>query len=245
MTTKPATFTTRNSQRSQSLSGATIVFDLDGTLVDTAPDLIRATQHTLQQQGLKPVAPEAVLPWISYGARRMIVQSLDVLGEQGFDETTIDKMFDEFLSYYEANIADESRPFPHILDRLDDLKRQGCRLAVCTNKREDLAQALLKTLEMNTFFEAIAGRDTFPVCKPDPQHLMGTIAMASGNTTHAVMIGDSHVDVETAHAANVPSIGVTFGYTQVPIEDAKPSLILDDYTTLVDAVETLITKANA
>ncbi len=225
-----------------SLSNATIVFDLDGTLVDTAPDLVGAAHYVFAKRSLKaPIDGNLIKPWISYGARRMIVEGLGVANETTSD-TDIDDMLADFLVYYEANIANNSRPFPGILDALTTLRHDGYKLAVCTNKREALTLALLDALDMTSMFDAIAGRDTLPICKPDPGHLYGAVEMAGGDIRHVVMIGDSTVDIETAKAANVPSIGVTFGYSQIPIQQTNPDVVLNDYTDLVTVINGLVAK---
>ncbi|MGH1418262.1 MAG: HAD hydrolase-like protein [Hyphomicrobiaceae bacterium] len=221
---------------------ATIVFDLDGTLVDTAPDLLAAADNVFTQRNLKQTIPaDQIKPWISYGARRMITEGLKIANETT-TETEVDTMLDDFLVHYEANIANNSRPFPGILNALGVLRSRGCKLAVCTNKRETLTLALLEALNMTHHFDAIAARDTLSVCKPDPGHLFGAVEMAGGSPHHAVMIGDSSVDIETASAANVPSIGVTFGYSQVPIQQTNPTVVLDTYDNLINEIDALLSR---
>jgi len=148
---------------------ATIVFDLDGTLVDTAPDLTNALNDVLTRRGHAPVSIEAIRDCVGRGARVMIEQALIRAGAQG----DVDEMLAEFLVHYEENIACESRPFPGALAQLERLTARGATLAICTNKREHLSRKLLQELEIEHFFTAIAGRDTFPVAKPDPGHLTG------------------------------------------------------------------------
>lgn len=223
------------------LSGATIVFDLDGTLVDTAPDLIDATYHALTSFDLPTPAPDTIAPWISYGARRMIVEAL-VATKNPKDDATVDAMNARFLEYYEDNIANKSKPFPHIVDAITQLKAQGAKISVCTNKREKLSHRLLDALSMSPLFDAIAGRDTFATYKPHPDHLTGAITLAKGAPNRAVMIGDSHVDIETAKAANVRSIGVTFGYSQIPIRETSPDIVLESYEHLLPAVRKLLQR---
>jgi len=189
----------------------TIVFDLDGTLVDTAPDLTNALNDVLTRRGFAPVSIEAIRDCVGRGARVMIEQALIRAGAQG----DVDEMLAEFLVHYEENIACESRPFPGALAQLEGLTAQGATLAICTNKREHLSHKLLQELEIEHFFSAIAGRDTFPVAKPDPGHLTGAIALAGGDPTRSLMIGDSDVDLRTARAAAVPIVLVSFGYGPV------------------------------
>jgi phosphoglycolate phosphatase len=216
----------------------TLVFDLDGTLVDTAPDLIAATNHTLASLG-RPAAPaELVRPMVSYGALAMIRTGI---GAEAADwpEERLYPLLTTFIAHYEANIAATSRPFPGLLDALDTLAAAGHTLAVCTNKRERLALALLDELGLTSRFATIAGRDTFPVFKPDPGHLLGTIARCGGCPTRAVMIGDSGVDIAAARNAEVPVIGVSFGYSDPPVASHAPDALIDHYDELIPALSAL------
>jgi phosphoglycolate phosphatase len=213
----------------------TLVFDLDGTLVDTAPDLIHATNHALAGLGHAPVGAATVRPWISYGARRMIVEALSAVGDIRSDGE-VDDALERFLDYYAANIAVDSRPFSGTVAALDRFAACGARLAVCTNKREALSRLLLDQLGMTTRFASLAGRDTFPVSKPHPDHLLGAIKLAGGDAGRAVMVGDSDVDIATAKAAGVPVVAVTFGYTHAPVGDFQPDAVIDHYDDLDAAV---------
>lgn len=223
------------------MQALTVVFDLDGTLIDTAPDLIGATNHVLERAGHAPVPGALLRPWISFGARRMIVEGLAASG-LALAESDVDRMLQSFLTYYEANIARESRPYPGMVAAARALRSQGARLAVCTNKREGLSRTLLEALDLTDLFCALAGRDTFPVHKPHPDHLHGAIRMAGGPALHAVMVGDSEVDVQTARAAQVPVIAVSFGYTQVPVLDLAPDRLIHHYDELLSAVSDLVPK---
>ena len=213
----------------------TIVFDLDGTLVETAPDLIQATNHALSLCRLEPVAPGEIRPFISFGARAMIRKGLEFHGHRVPDDQ-FETLFSSFITYYAQNIATESHLFPGLADCLNRLAEQGARLAVCTNKQEMLSRKLLEALGIAGAFAAIAGRDTFPVCKPHPDHLLGTIRLADGNPRRAVMIGDSDVDIATAKAAGIPVVAVTFGYTDVPVTALSPDATIDHYRDLEAAI---------
>ncbi len=214
----------------------TVVFDLDGTLVETAPDLIRSVNHVLGLAGIQAVEPSSIRPSISFGGRAMIVKALAIRSAD-LAEYEIDRLLAIFLEHYAANIAVESHAFPGLEDALDELDRRGARLAVCTNKREVMSRLLLGTLGLGPRFKAIAGRDTFPVWKPHPDHLTGAIRMAGGDPRRAVMIGDSDTDIKTARAAGVPVIGVPFGYTDVPIDQLGPDAVIAHYDELVAAIE--------
>src|SRR5262245_55565311 len=178
-------------------AGATIVFDLDGTLVDTAADLTNALNDVLMRRGLEPVSIEVIRGCVGHGAQVMIEQALARAGAEG----DVDRMLAEFLTHYETNIARESRPYPGAVAALNRLAAQGAQLAICTNKRASLSRLLIQELEIEHYFTALAGRDTFPVAKPHPGHLTGTIALAGGDPSRSVMIGDSDIDLKTAKAA--------------------------------------------
>ena len=213
--------------RSQ-LRPLTLVFDLDGTLVDTAPDLIAAANHVMAGLGRPLASADDLRAHVSYGALAMIKAAIGPEATQ-WPEAQLYPLFDQFIDYYQANIAVESRPYPGLIAVLDRAQAAGHILAICTNKRESLARQLLETLGLDARFAAIAGRDTFPVCKPDPAHLLGTITSAGGEASRAVMIGDSGVDVATAKAANVPVIAVSFGYSAPPVSAFAPDALIDHY----------------
>ena len=215
---------------------ATIVFDLDGTLVDTAPDLTNALNDVLTRRGHAPASLDTVRQCVGHGARIMIEQAL----RRAAAEDDVDRMLAEFLVHYEANIAVESRPFPGAVAALDDLAAQGAILAVCTNKRESLSRRLLQELGIDAYFGAIAGRDTFAVSKPDPGHLTGTIALAGGDPSHALMIGDSEVDLRTAKAAGVPIVLVSFGYATTALHGLSPEAVIDHFDELAPRATALL-----
>lgn len=221
------------------LQDSTLVFDLDGTLVDTAPDLIRALNHVLEHIDCPPADDTHIRPFISFGARRMIVEGLSVAGMHKSD-AEIDDLFNVFLEHYAANVAVDSVIFPNLVDVLENASSSGAKLAVCTNKREDLSLLLLKALDLHHRFATIVGRDTLDVCKPHPRHLTETIARAGGKEDRAVMIGDSPTDVNTAKAAKIPVVAVSFGYSEVPPKDLGADALIDNYSELPDALESLL-----
>lgn len=217
---------------------ATIVFDLDGTLVDTAPDLANALNDVLTRRGHEPVSLDTVRQCVGHGARVMIEETLRRAGA----EDDIDRMLAEFLVHYEANIAAQSRPFPGAVAALEAFAAQGATLAICTNKRESLSRRLLQELGIDGYFAAIAGRDTFAVSKPDPAHLTGTIALARGDRSHALMIGDSEVDLRTAKAAGVPIVLVSFGYATCPLHGLSPEAMIDHFDELAPRAAALLNR---
>jgi phosphoglycolate phosphatase len=224
-------------------SGRTVVFDLDGTLVDTAPDLINALNFVLDREGLPPVPLHSARNMIGAGARRLIERGLEVEGRvAGLEDIT--RLTRDFINYYAAHIADISRPFHGLEGALDDLSARGYRFAVCTNKLEWLSKLLLDRLGMSWRFSAICGADTFGVSKPDPAILRQTIARAGGEPSAAIMVGDAGPDIGVARRAGIPVIGVEFGYTEVPIADLKPDRVISHMRELPAAVESLMFQRN-
>jgi phosphoglycolate phosphatase len=217
----------------------TVVFDLDGTLVDTAPDLINALNFVLGREGLPPVALHSARNMIGAGARKLIERGLEVDGREA-SPADLARLTDDFISYYAEHIADASRPFDGLERALDDLTKLGCRFAVCTNKLEWLSKRLLDRLNLSSRFSAICGADTFGVAKPDPAILRQTVARAGGQLSSTVMVGDAGPDIGVARRAGVPVIGVSFGYTDVPVASLKPDRVIDHMSELKAAIESLM-----
>ena len=222
----------------------TVVFDLDGTLVDTAPDLVNALNFVLEREGLSPVPLHSARNMIGAGARRMIERGLELEGRAAAaDEVT--RLTADFIDHYAAHIADASRPFDGLEGALDDLGARGYRFAVCTNKLEWLSKRLLDQLGLSGRFSAICGADTFGVSKPDPAILRQTVARAGGQLSSAIMVGDAGPDIGVARRAGIPVIGVGFGYTEVPIADLKPDRLVDHMRDLPAAVESLMHRQSS
>jgi len=219
----------------------TVVFDLDGTLVDTAPDLITTLNYILDREGLPPVPLHAARNMIGAGARKLIERGLELEGRNP-TAAEITRLTDDFIAHYAQHIADASRPFEGLESALDDLQTRGYRLAVCTNKLEWLSKLLLERLNLSARFAAICGADTFGVSKPDPAILRQTVARAGGDVTGAVMVGDAGTDVGVARRAGVPVIGVSFGYSDVPIAELKPDRVIDRMRELPSAVERVMSE---
>ena len=221
------------------ISNRIVVFDLDGTLVDTAPDLIGALNFILKREGLPPVPLKSARTLIGAGVRRLLERGLEVDGRHASVED-INRLTDDFIEYYAAHIADASRPFDGLESALDDLEGKGYRFAVCTNKLEWLSKRLLDRLGLSGRFAAICGADTFGISKPDPAILRQTVARAGGQLSGAIMVGDAGPDIGVARRAGIPVIGVEFGYTEVPIADLKPDRLIGHMRDLPGAVVSLI-----
>jgi phosphoglycolate phosphatase len=217
----------------------TVVFDLDGTLVDTAPDLINALNFVLGREGLPAVPLHSARNMIGAGARKLIERGLELEGRIA-SISDITRLTDDFIAYYADHIADASRPFEGLENALDHLERHGYRFAVCTNKLEWLSKLLLDRLGLSSRFSAICGADTFGISKPDPAILQQTVARAGGHISSAIMVGDAGPDIGVARRAGIPVIGVEFGYTDVPIAELKPDRLINHMSELPAAVESLM-----
>jgi len=215
-----------------------VVFDLDGTLVDTAPDLIASLNYILDREGLPPVPLQAARTMIGAGARRLIERALE-LEDRAASVDDITRLTKNFTDYYAAHIAVESRPFDGLEGALDALQTQGFAFAVCTNKLEWLSKLLLDQLDLSRRFATICGADTFGVSKPDPAILRQTVDRAGGILSSAIMVGDGGADVGVARRSGVPVIGVEFGYTEVPIAELKPDRLIHHMRDLPCAVAAL------
>ena len=222
-----------------SLARATIVFDLDGTLVDTAPDLVATLNVLLEQEGVHPLSLEVARPMIGRGARVLIARGFEAAGAP-LGDVRLGELFDRFIADYRLHIADASRPFAGATEALGHLRAAGARLAVCTNKRTDLSVALLETLHLADYFSAIVGGDAVPACKPDPGHLIAAVEQAGGQADHAVMVGDSQSDAGAARAAGVPLVLVSFGYTDIPARDLRPDRLIDHFDQAPGACASLL-----
>jgi phosphoglycolate phosphatase len=216
----------------------TIVFDLDGTLIDTAPDLIDTLNLILTREGLEPVPFDTARNLIGGGAKGMIERALSAEG-RACAPPDVDRLYAAFVAHYADHLADRSRPFPALEGTLDQLAGAGYRLAVCTNKLEWLSVRLLNMLKLAPRFAAICGQDTFGVQKPDPEVLRRTVLRAGGMPAAAIMVGDSKTDVYTARAAQVPVVAVDFGYSDVPIVSLKPDRIISSFADLPRTVAAL------
>jgi phosphoglycolate phosphatase len=207
------------------MRGWTLVFDLDGTLVDTAPDLAAATNHVLSTIGLNAVDERSIRPIVAHGALAMVKHAAEAQGRL-LSERELYDLFEVFIHHYAANLSLSSRPYPDVITALDGFRAAGATLAVCTNKLEAHARALLGDLAMTDYFAAITGRDSIGAYKPDARHYTGTVALAGGTVERSIMIGDSETDIATARAAGVPVVAVTFGYSTTPVANYAPDRLI-------------------
>lgn len=219
----------------------TALFDLDGTLVHSAPDLVGALNRLLVEEGREPIDTAAGARMIGRGGRILVVNGFAARGE---DLTAaperLDALAGRFLAIYESRIVEETRPFPNVEETLARFIEAGWRLGVCTNKSERLARLLLDRLGMLAQFHVVTGGDSFGIGKPDPLPVLKSIETAGGDPGRALLVGDSRADVEAARAAAIPVVGVTFGYTDAPVASFGPDRVVDDFAEVWTAAADLV-----
>lgn len=216
-----------------------VIFDLDGTLIDTAPDLIDSLNHAIAIRGLAPLSYEDFTHIVGHGARAMIVRAFSHR-QVPLADSEIDALQARFIDHYVDNMPGKSLPYPGLVAALDRLEAAGYALAVCTNKMEGPARRLLEGLGLADRFAAITGGDSFAVRKPEAGHILGTIERA-GTQGRALMVGDSLNDILAARNAGIPALGVPFGYSDVPVASLEPDHVIDHFDELTpDLVARLI-----
>jgi phosphoglycolate phosphatase len=221
------------------LADATIVFDLDGTLVDTAPDLVRALNRTLDLEGLAPMRLDTVRTLVGRGARALIERAAAHSGVS-FAADRLEQLTGQFLQFYRADIARESQPFPDAIAALDALAGLGARLSICTNKRTDLSVQLLDALGLTERFSAIVGADAVADRKPHPDHYRAAVARAGGTVRRSLMVGDTIADVAAARAAGAPVIAVAFGYSDIDAGALGADVLLRQFLDLTPVTRRLL-----
>jgi phosphoglycolate phosphatase len=216
-----------------------LVFDLDGTLVDTAPDLTLVLNWLLKREGRAKVDELSVRHMVGRGARHLILQGMTVSGSVP-DEAELSRLTKDFITHYGAHIADTSVAFAGVTETLDHFRERGVVMGVCTNKPEDLSRQLLDALDLSQYFSAVLGGDSLAVRKPDPLHLLATLEAMGHLPQDSVMIGDSISDVRAAREAGVRIVGVSFGYTETPIADLNPDIVIDRFADLPQALARML-----
>jgi len=215
-----------------------VVFDLDGTLAHTAPDLLDSLNHALKLAGYAPVTADDMSVLVGQGGRQMIARAL-ALQEIQPTQSLLDSLLPAFFDHYSQTMPGKTQYFPGVDAVLDDLKARGFILAVCTNKTQAMAERLLTFLEPKRRFSALCGGDLFAWRKPDPRHITATIAKAGGNVHRAVMVGDSFADIEAAKQVPIPVIGVDFGYSDVPVGELGADYVVSDFPSIATLCKTL------
>jgi phosphoglycolate phosphatase len=222
----------------------TVVFDLDGTLVDTARDLMGTLNVILAREGAAPLPVDKAHSLLGAGARALLERGFAVAG-QAVPPDRMDILYRDFLDHYADHLADESRAFDGVEAALAALSGNGHILAICTNKVTWHSEKLVQALGLAGFFQAVCGRDAFAYFKPDARHLTLTIGQAGGDASRAIMVGDSRTDVETARNASIPSICVDFGYTDVPAADLGATQVISHFDELLPAIDAIASRFEA
>jgi phosphoglycolate phosphatase len=213
-----------------------VIFDLDGTLVDTAPDLMTSTNHVLSLMNRRPITMKEVRSFVGHGAKTLIERGVAATGE-AIDEKTLNYYHAEFLRYYEKNIAVNSEIFPGVATLLQRCEAEGFQMGVCTNKVEGLSVRLLEALGLAKYFGAVVGPDTINIAKPDPAPYFETVKRLGVAPENSILVGDSETDILTARAAEVPVIAVTFGYTQKPVAIYNPDYLVSHFDEIWDILQ--------
>ena len=219
-----------------------VIFDLDGTLVDTAPDLMRATNFVLTGIGRRELAVEEVRSFVGHGARALLTRGLAATGGLP-DAYDVEVDYQRFVDFYAANIAHGSTPFPGLVRLLERLKDEGFGLGVCTNKLEGLSVQLLDALDLSRFFGSVVGPDTLGIAKPDPKPFFEAVKRLNLDSPRALMVGDSETDILTARNAGVPVIAVPFGYTPRPVAEFGPDRMIAHFDEAYAAIHELFAEA--
>ena len=221
------------------LSGYTIAFDLDGTLIETVGDLHRALNVVLASEGMPPATQDDMRAYIGQGARTLIIRAFGAHGIHP-DGRKVDELTEAYIAEYASDIAGSSHPFPGLLDALDTLQGWGATLCVCTNKRTELSVKLLTLLGMQHRFAAIVGGDAVKTRKPHPDHYIAAIRAAHGDPARSVMVGDSINDVLSAKAAGAPVAVYAYGYTDTAPDLLGADAVLTHFTDLADLLVRLL-----
>ena len=208
-------------------------FDLDGTLIDTSGDLAAAVNHAIATIGRPPFPVDAIQPFVGKGAKVMLERALDASG--GYDDAILAQLLPILLDYYQANLSAQSVPYPGLIAAMDALAAAGVKLAICTNKAERFTLPLMDQLGLTPRFASIVGGDTVGIAKPDPAPIHAMIDRAGGG--RAIFIGDTINDIAGARNAGIPSIAVSFGFLDGPVEDLAADAIIDHFDALLPLLE--------
>ncbi|MEH6403950.1 MAG: phosphoglycolate phosphatase [Sneathiella sp.] len=215
-----------------------LLFDLDGTLLDTAPDLHATLNHCLKAAGRPTVTLDSVKHMVGQGAVALLERGLTATGGMPPAEH-FEELVKLFFDYYEKHLTDYCYPYDGLMELLPALKDQGCEMAVCTNKPVAFAKTIINGLDLDTFFPVVTGGDSFEVRKPDPGHILKTLDLMHMKSGPAVMIGDTHNDIDAANAAGITSIAVSFGYSDTPAHDLSADYVIDHFSELLPVLESL------
>ncbi len=219
---------------------ACVIFDLDGTLVDTAPGLALTMNVLLESRGRRPLSLERIRPHITHGTKHLMQFAMKATGAAA-SEDEIDRLHDEFLPHYRAHMGRSSILFDGAAAALDALANDGCRLGVCTNRFEESAIRLLDEMGIGQRFSTVVGQDTIGIAKPDPAPLLETLRRMDGHLESSVFIGDTDLDIAAANAAGMPVIAASFGYGGLPASGSGATGMIDHFDELPASVKRMLT----
>ncbi len=220
-------------------SQSCIIFDLDGTLIDTAPGLADTMNALLASQGRQSMSLDALRPHVSHGAKAIISHAMTATGEPASDEL-VNQLFHEFLPHYRAHMTKTSVPYPGLANCLDELAELGFRMGVCTNRFEASARELLEALRLSDYFSIVTGQDTYGVAKPDPMPVLQTLKSLGGTARNSVFVGDSEIDVAAARASGMPAIVTSFGYGSIPAGEMDADSVISHFDELTQSIHVLL-----
>ena len=215
-----------------------IAFDLDGTLIDSVPDVRAAINRLLVSEGRSEVSLEQTLSLVGQGARVMMEQAMTLGGEPPAADA-LDRMVETYIEFYRRHPADLTTIYPGVIEVLESLAAQGVRMGICSNKPFVMTKLVLKTLGLDRYFDAVTGGDNVPQRKPDGRHVTHTLALMGGRPAHAVMVGDSETDVAAGKDAGLPVIAVTYGYAHVPVAELGADVLIERFSDLPAALDEL------
>ncbi|SDQ93539.1 HAD-IA family hydrolase [Pseudovibrio sp. Tun.PSC04-5.I4] len=215
-----------------------LVFDLDGTLLETIGDLTASMNHVLVGAGFEAIEPEKVRKMVGAGVKSLLSRGLEANKVEATEEI-LQPLLVKFIRHYETHIADHTFAFPEALETVARLRAAGWKTAICTNKLEKLAKPLVKAMEMDQLFDAVVGGDTFSKNKPDAMPVFGAIDIAGGARAGSIFVGDSNADITAARNAGLPVIAVDFGYTDTPVRELGPDVVISHYNQLEAAIKEL------
>lgn len=209
------------------MAAACVIFDVDGTLIDSAPDLLGTLNVLMADLGRRPLKLDEVRHAIGHGAKALIRNGAMLTGD-ALEDAQIDILFEKYLTHYSANIVVKTKPFPGAREVLETLKANGTALAVCTNKLDSLTHRVLEALNLKSYFDVIVASDTFPKMKPDPMGVLEIMKATGATPGTTLFVGDSKTDLDAGRAAGVDVVLVDFGYSKVPVEQLTPDAIISD-----------------
>ena len=215
-----------------------VVFDLDGTLIDSLPDVLASLNLLLAEEKRRPLKLDELRKLVGRGVNPMVEDAYTLTGEGISSPLKLETVVNRYIGFYKANPVGHTVVFPNVMDTLSVLKEKGVCMGICTNKPFEMTLLVLEGLGINTFFDGVTGGDNLPYNKPDPRHILKTLELMKSEASSAVMVGDSWVDVEAARNAGLPVIAVNYGYND-PAESLNADAVIEDMALLPEAIKNL------